>query len=78
MDGKGYPLRLQGEQITLDTRIITTADIFDAITTDRPYGGPIPVPKALTMMAEHLDTQIDRRCYEALLTVAHEFNFIDH
>ena len=78
MDGKGYPLGLKDEQITLDTRIITTADIFDAITADRPYRGPIPVPQALSMMEEHLDTQIDRRCYEALLKVSHEFHFIDH
>jgi len=78
MDGKGYPLGLQGDQITLDTRIITTADIFDAITADRPYRGPIPVPEALKMMAEHLDTQIDRRCYEALLKVSDELIFTDH
>ncbi|SIS40610.1 HD-GYP domain-containing protein [Neptunomonas antarctica] len=78
MDGKGYPLGLQGDEVTLDTRIITTADIFDAITADRPYRGPIPVPQALEMMAEHLDTQVDRRCYEALLKVSHEFHFIEH
>lgn len=78
MDGRGYPLGLKDDEITLDTRIITTADIFDAITADRPYRGPIPVAQALDMMAEHLDTQIDRRCYEALLKVSHTFNFTDH
>jgi len=78
MDGKGYPLGLQGDEVTMDTRIITTADIFDAITADRPYRGPIPVPRALEMMAEHLDTQIDRQCYEALLKVSDEFKLIYH
>jgi HD-GYP domain-containing protein (c-di-GMP phosphodiesterase class II) len=78
MDGKGYPLGLQGDEITLDTRIITTADIFDAITADRPYRGPIPVPQALDMMAESVGTQVDRSCFEALLRVSKEFLFTDH
>jgi putative nucleotidyltransferase with HDIG domain len=78
MDGKGYPLGLQGDEVTMDTRIITTADIFDAITADRPYRGPIPVPRALEMMAEHLDTQIDHQCYAALLKVSDEFKLIYH
>nr|MBP8281921.1 HD domain-containing protein [Aeromonas sp.] len=44
LDGKGYPKGLKGEAITLETRIITTADIFDAITAKRPYRDAIPVP----------------------------------
>lgn len=66
MDGKGYPDGLTGDSITLGTRVITTADIFDAITADRPYRGPIPVAKALDIMEQELDTAIDRRCFEAL------------
>lgn len=66
IDGNGYPDKLSGDQISLGTRVITTADIFDAITADRPYRGPIPVEKALDIMANDLDTAIDRRCFEAL------------
>lgn len=66
LDGKGYPKGLCGDQICLETRIITTADIFDAITASRPYRGAIPVPKALSMMAEHLGTAIDPDCFQAL------------
>ncbi|GAA0793157.1 HD-GYP domain-containing protein [Marinobacterium sediminicola] len=66
MDGKGYPRGLKDEQISLETRIITTADIFDAITAERPYRGAIPVPRALEMMAENLHSAIDLRCFEAL------------
>jgi len=66
LDGTGYPLRLKEEQISLETRIITTADIFDAITAERPYRGAIPVPRSLEMMAENLGTAIDLRCFEAL------------
>ncbi|KXB32269.1 metal-dependent phosphohydrolase [Dechloromonas denitrificans] len=66
LDGKGYPRGLLADEISIETRIITTADIFDAITAERPYRGAIPIPKTLEMMAENLGTAIDERCFEAL------------
>jgi HD-GYP domain-containing protein (c-di-GMP phosphodiesterase class II) len=66
LDGTGYPKGLSADQICLETRIITTADIFDAITAERPYRGAIPIPRTLEMMAENLHTAIDERCFEAL------------
>ncbi len=66
LDGKGYPRGLSGDQISLETRLITCADIFDAITAARPYRGAIPVPQALDMMAENLGTAIDPDCFEVL------------
>ncbi|WP_241825788.1 MULTISPECIES: HD-GYP domain-containing protein [unclassified Salinivibrio] len=67
LDGTGYPDGVQGGDISLLTRIITTADIFDAITAERPYRGPIPVDKALSIMREEVDTAIDQRCLDALI-----------
>ena len=66
LDGGGYPRGLKADQISLETRIITTADIFDAISADRPYRGAIPVPQTLTMMAGMVGTAIDPLCFEAL------------
>lgn len=66
LDGKGYPLGLTSEQITLETRIITTADIFDAITAERPYRAAMPIEKTLSIMQESVDTAIDRSCLESL------------
>jgi HD-GYP domain-containing protein (c-di-GMP phosphodiesterase class II) len=57
---------LSGNQITLETRIITTADIFDALTADRPYRAAMPVSKALGIMTEMIGTQIDATCFDAL------------
>ncbi|RQM71045.1 HD-GYP domain-containing protein [Aeromonas enteropelogenes] len=74
LDGKGYPKGLQGDEIALETRIITTADIFDAITAKRPYRGAIPVPQALEMMAEHLGTAIDPDCFAALQAGIQDFS----
>jgi HD-GYP domain-containing protein (c-di-GMP phosphodiesterase class II) len=66
LDGKGYPRGLAGDQICLDTRIITTADIFDALTADRPYRAAMPVTKALAIMSGMIGTQIDVDCFAAL------------
>src|SRR5580698_8800818 len=66
LDGKGYPRGLHGDQIALETRIITTADIFDALTAERPYRAAMPVNKALALMTEMLGTQIDADCFAAL------------
>ena len=66
LDGKGYPRGLTGEQIPLEIRIVTTADIFDALTADRPYRAAMPVEKALAVMAEMVGTAVDPRCFDAL------------
>ena len=66
LDGSGYPRGLAGDAINIETRIITTADIFDAITAERPYRGAIPVPQALEMMEKTVGTALDPRCFEAL------------
>ncbi|GEC94790.1 MAG: hypothetical protein RLZZ220_1923 [Pseudomonadota bacterium] len=66
LDGRGYPRGLQAAEISLETRIITTADIFDAITAERPYRGAVPVAKTLAIMREEVDKAIDARCLAAL------------
>ncbi|SON54516.1 Cyclic di-GMP phosphodiesterase response regulator RpfG [Hartmannibacter diazotrophicus] len=66
LDGKGYPDGLSGDEICLETRIITTADIFDALTAERPYRAAMPVSKAFAIMTDMLDTAIDPGCFDAL------------
>ena len=69
LDGGGYPRGLKEADIALETRIITTADIFDAITAERPYRGAIPIDKTLVMMAENVGTAIDAKCFEHLKSI---------
>jgi putative nucleotidyltransferase with HDIG domain len=69
LDGKGYPLGLQGDDIRLETRIITTADIFDAISAERPYRGAVPIAQTLDMMRENVGRAIDASCLDALTMV---------
>jgi HD-GYP domain-containing protein (c-di-GMP phosphodiesterase class II) len=48
LDGSGYPSRLRGEEIPIESRMLTIADIFDALTAaDRPYKSAVPVGRAL-------------------------------
>ncbi|MBI2381791.1 MAG: two-component system response regulator [Gammaproteobacteria bacterium] len=49
-DGSGYPRRLKGEDIPLSARIVAVADVFDALTTARPYKKAWPVNEALAHM----------------------------
>jgi len=73
LDGKGYPKGLAGDAIAFETRIITAADIFDAMTAGRPYRGPMPVADALGLMERDRDTAIDGRCLDALRVALPQF-----
>lgn len=66
LDGTGYPRGVNGDEISLMTRIITTADIFDALSAERPYRAAMPIDKALAIMEENLHTAIDPECFAAL------------
>ena len=66
LDGKGYPNGLSGDQIGMDTRIISTADVFDALTADRPYRAAMPVSKAFSILDEDAGRSHDPLCIEAL------------
>jgi HD-GYP domain-containing protein (c-di-GMP phosphodiesterase class II) len=66
LDGTGYPRGLKDEAIPIETRIITTADIFDAITAERPYRGAIPLEQALGMMEKTVGSALDPACFAAL------------
>jgi len=70
-DGEGYPCGLSGETIPLEARIVTIADVFDAMTSKRPYRDPLPRKETLEMMnamsGHQLDPELMRIFYDALL-----------
>ncbi len=74
LDGKGYPAGISAEAISLETRIITTCDIFDAITADRPYREAIPVEQALQIMEKLRGKSLDDDCLDALIKCLPDFN----
>ncbi len=66
-DGKGYPYGLSGESISLEGRIISVADAFDAITTRRPYRDKRSREEAVRELRECAGTQFDQKVVEAFL-----------
>ncbi|HWA16500.1 MAG TPA: HD domain-containing phosphohydrolase, partial [Gemmatimonadales bacterium] len=65
LDGTGYPRQVRGDAIPLQTRMMTIADIFDALTAqDRPYKRALPITRALDILdAEVKHGQIDRELF---------------
>jgi HD-GYP domain-containing protein (c-di-GMP phosphodiesterase class II) len=66
-DGKGYPDRLAAEAIPLLARVVTVADAFDAMTSDRPYRKGLPLEKAFAEVETKAGIQFDPRCARAFL-----------
>jgi len=58
-DGSGYPQRLKGDDIPLSARIVKIADVFDALTTQRPYKEPWPMEEAITHIEAHSGIMFD-------------------
>ena len=66
LDGKGYPRGISDKAIDLDTRIISTADVFDALTADRPYRPAMPAERALAILQKGAGRSHDPACIFAL------------
>jgi HD-GYP domain-containing protein (c-di-GMP phosphodiesterase class II) len=66
-DGSGYIHGLQGEQIPLAARIISVADTWDAMTSDRPYRNGLLDSEAIRRLADAAGTQFDPRVVEAFM-----------
>ena len=66
LDGKGYPLGLTATAIGRDTRIITTCDFYDAMTSDRPYRAAMTHAETLTIMRAEVGKALDADCFAAL------------
>lgn len=71
-NGNGYPLGLKGEDIPLEGRIVAVADVFDALSSRRPYKEPFPRQKCFDIMAEGRGNQFDPRVIDAFFECAAE------
>ena len=69
-DGTGYPHRLRGAAIPVAARIVAIADVFDALTHDRPYRAAWPVEAAMKEIVAHRGTQFDPDLVDALVRLA--------
>jgi HD-GYP domain-containing protein (c-di-GMP phosphodiesterase class II) len=67
LDGTGYPNGLSGNGISLFGRIVAAADVFDALTSERPYRGALPVEEVLGIMQRDIGSHFDGECVNALI-----------
>src|SRR5215470_7806913 len=58
-DGRGYPSGLRGEEIPLSARILTVADVYDVLTSQRPYKAPLSTTEARARLLESSGTNFD-------------------
>jgi putative two-component system response regulator len=58
-DGSGYPRRLAGDRIPIEGRVAAVADVFDALTRDRPYREAMPLDEAVGVMADGRESHFD-------------------
>ena len=64
LDGRGYPDNLEEKDIPMAVRILTIADAFDAMTSDRPYRAALSVAEAVRRLRKDSGTQFDGQLVE--------------
>lgn len=71
-DGSGYPNGLQGQNISLEARIVALADVFDALTSKRPYKEAWPVEQAFEFIEQQAGSHFDPQLVQQFLTIKEE------
>ena len=71
-DGTGYPNALRGEEIPIEGRITAVCDLFDALTSDRPYKAAWPVDKARCYVRDNAGSHFDPVLAEAFIDILPE------
>jgi HD-GYP domain-containing protein (c-di-GMP phosphodiesterase class II) len=69
-DGSGYPDALRGRDIPVGARVFALADVFDALTSERPYRGPLPLDKAMDVMLKGRGGHFDPELFDAFAAIA--------
>jgi HD-GYP domain-containing protein (c-di-GMP phosphodiesterase class II) len=68
-DGGGYPAGTAGEAIPLEARVLSVCDVYDALTSDRPYRAAWDHERALALLREERGAAFDPRCVDAAIAV---------
>ena len=73
VDGTGYPRGLRGDDIPLPGRIVAVADVFDALTSERPYKKAWEIERATAWLRENAGRHFDTACVDAFLARENDF-----
>jgi putative nucleotidyltransferase with HDIG domain len=80
-DGRGYPSQLKGAEIPLSARILTVADVYDVLTSERPYKAPLTTAEARARLLESSGTNFDPmvlRAFVHLVDTKPNFTLTQH
>lgn len=66
LDGSGYPDGLKADQLTLEDRIVAMADLYGALSEDRPYRSGLKHEEILEILSKDVPQKLDPVCFEAL------------
>jgi HD-GYP domain-containing protein (c-di-GMP phosphodiesterase class II) len=67
LDGSGYPFQRDGSKLNLESRILTVADVYGALSEDRPYRAGLSRERIHSIMSSEIPHKLDPDCYEALV-----------
>jgi HD-GYP domain-containing protein (c-di-GMP phosphodiesterase class II) len=69
LDGTGYPFGLKAENLSLESRLIAVADVYGALSEDRPYRAGLDPDEIARIMKRDVPNRLDGECFEALQAV---------
>ena len=72
-DGKGYPLGLKGKDLPIETQIISLADAYDAMTSDRVYRTKMDLSQAIEQLEKGKNTQFDENIVTVFIKLLEDF-----
>jgi len=75
-DGSGYPRGLKGEEIPLEGRIVAVADVYDALSSERPYKKAFPSEKCFAILQEGRGAHFDPRVVDAFFAGVDEIQVV--
>jgi putative nucleotidyltransferase with HDIG domain len=72
LDGAGYPHKLNSGEISLEVRMAAFSDVFDALTTNRPFQKSCSRFEALDVIRSRFLNQLDKECFKAMVAILHD------
>jgi putative nucleotidyltransferase with HDIG domain len=67
LDGSGYPNRLMAPDLSIESRIIAVADVYGALSEDRPYRASLDLDEIVSIMTKYVPDKLDVDCFDALV-----------
>jgi len=71
LDGSGYPFGLSAQDLSLESRVVAVADVYAALSEDRPYRPAIPPAQIFDILRKEAPRKLDADCVEALIRFLH-------